>query len=68
MFNFIDAHSFLQFSFCELRHLGVFDLAEHLVDMEFSNKPFGTVSFAPNQTRSDTELSGILFAGKILNL
>lgn len=45
-FNFIDAHSFLQFSFGELRHLGVFDLAENLVDMEFAMTPYADTSFS----------------------
>lgn len=38
-FNFMDAHPFLNFSFGEVNHLGSFDIAESLVDMEFSNVP-----------------------------
>ena len=38
-FNFMDAHPFLNFSFGEVNHLGSFDIAESLVDMEFSNAP-----------------------------
>lgn len=34
----MDAHPFLNFSFGELHHLGSFDIAESLVDMEFSNQ------------------------------
>lgn len=37
-FNFMDAHPFLNFSFGEVNHLGSFDIAESLVDMEFSNE------------------------------
>ena len=36
-FNFMDAHPFLNFSFGEVNHLGSFDIAESLVDMQFSN-------------------------------
>lgn len=34
----MDAHPFINFSFGELNHLGSFDIAESLVDMEFSNE------------------------------
>lgn len=34
----MDAHPFLNFSFGEVNHLGSFDIAESLVDMEFSNE------------------------------
>ena len=34
----MDAHPFLNFSFGQVNHLGSFDIAESLVDMEFSNE------------------------------
>lgn len=60
----MDAHPFLQFSFSELRNLGSFDLAESMVDMEFSCEPFDGNTLNLIQEEEDVPF---LLLNKIMN-